>query len=132
MPGKTSIKKDTNQTEQVDEFLQHLEHPLKIEIEAVRHIIKNADERISERIKWNAPSFFSHADLVTFNLRPEKYVHLVFHHPSVVNINSEILEGIYKDRRMTYFRNMEEVLARKAELEGIMRELVKNANLNQQ
>lgn len=119
--------------EQVKEYLQQLEHPLKSEIEAIRHIILAADSTIAERVKWNAPSFFTQVDLVTFNLRTHRHVHLVFHHPSVVFIKSDFLKGDYKDRRMAYFRNMDEVIANKKELENIMRELVKavKANLNE-
>jgi uncharacterized protein YdhG (YjbR/CyaY superfamily) len=32
-------------------------HPLKEEIETVRATIKKADNKISERIKWNAPGY---------------------------------------------------------------------------
>ncbi len=41
----------------VAEYMQNLEHPLKAEIEALRQIIKAANPAISERIKWNAPSY---------------------------------------------------------------------------
>lgn len=90
----------------------------------VRAIIKNAHSQIGERIKWIAPSFFYKNDLVTFNHRAQPYVHLVFHHPSIVNIKSDLLNGDYTDRRMAYFHSMEEVEANKSELKNIMKELV--------
>ncbi len=90
----------------------------------VRKIIKGADKKIAERIKWNAPSYYYKEDLVTFHLRATKHVHLVFHRPWIVNIKSGLLEGDYKDRRMMYLRNMQEVKANKKELENIMNELI--------
>lgn len=97
----------------VNDYMSRLQHPLKAEIEAVRVIIKNANSRISERIKWNAPSYYYKEDLVTFNHRATKHVHLVFHHKMIVNIKSDLLEGDYKDRRMVYFVSMNDIKLKK-------------------
>lgn len=120
----TKVKKPEEIMDEVNEYMNKLEHPLKAEMEAVRTIIKGANKKISERIKWNAPSYYYKEDLVTFNHRATKQVHLVFHHAAIVKIISPLLEGDYKDRRMTYFKTMAEVKANKKELEKIMNELV--------
>lgn len=112
-----------NKTQEVNDFLAELEHPLKAEIEAVRVIIK-AHPKISERVKWNAPSFFYIEDLATIHVKAKQHVHLIFHHPAIVKVKSALLEGDYKDRRMMYFENMKEVKARKKELTRIVKELV--------
>ena len=104
--------------------MTQLEHPLKTEIEAVRNIIKDTDSRISERIKWAAPSYYYKEDLVTFNHRAQDCVHLIFHHPNIEKITSPILEGNYVSRRMTYLRDMEEVETQKAEMERILKQLI--------
>lgn len=109
----------------VAEYMQKLEHPLKAEIEALRGIIKGANPAIAERIKWNAPSYHAHGqDFLTFNHRMTDRVHLIFHHAKIVEIGSPLLEGDYKDRRMVYFENMGAVLAKQAELEGIIQKLL--------
>ncbi len=100
-----------------------LDHPMKAEIEAVRAIIRS-NRKIAERVKWNAPSFFYIDDLATIHVKAKQHVHLIFHHPAIVKIKSALLEGDYKDRRMMYFENMEEVKARKKELIRIIKELV--------
>jgi uncharacterized protein YdhG (YjbR/CyaY superfamily) len=112
-----------NKTGDVNAFMQQLDHPLKAEIEAVRAIVK-LNRNIAERVKWNAPSFFYKDDLATIHVKAKQHVHLIFHHPAIVKINSELLEGDYKDRRMMYFENMKEVKARKKELTRIIDELV--------
>jgi uncharacterized protein YdhG (YjbR/CyaY superfamily) len=112
-----------NKTDDVNTFLQELDHPLKAEIEAVRAIIKS-NKKIAERIKWNAPSFFYTDDLATIHVKAKQHVHLIFHHPAIVKIKSPLLEGDYKDRRMMYFENIGEVKARKKELTRIIKELV--------
>ena len=108
----------------VDAYMQKLEHPLKKEMEEVRTIIKQATVKIKEQVKWNAPSFFYKEDLATFNPRMLNAVHIVFHHANIVKIKSPLLQGDYKDRRMMYLHNREEVLAYQTELEKIIRELV--------
>ncbi|MFN8402969.1 MAG: DUF1801 domain-containing protein [Anaerolineales bacterium] len=103
-----------------------LSHPLKAEVEAVRSIIKDADKNIHEEIKWKAPSFNYNGEyLVTFNLRDVKRIHLVFHNPMIPKVKSDLLEGDYKDRRMMYLANMKDVRAKKAELEKILKQLIK-------
>lgn len=119
------MKKDTknlvSDTEKVNEFMLNIEHPLKTEMEEVRRIILDAHSEVIERIKWGAPSFHLKEDMVTFNHRAKNYVHLVFHNAAVVDDgNSGILEGDYKDRRMVYFHNMDEVNAKKEALKKVI------------
>jgi hypothetical protein len=108
----------------VAQYMEQLKHPLREEIEAVRTIIRASSEKIGERIKWNAPSYYYLEDMVTFNPRAEKNVHLVFHHPAIVSIPSALLEGDYKDRRMCYFTSMSDIEQKKEELTRILRELI--------
>ena len=108
----------------VNDWMDKLEHPLKAEIDAVRKIIKESNSNINERIKWNAPSYYSKEDIVTFNHRATEHVHLIFHHPTIVKIKSALLEGDYKDRRMLYLPDMKAVKANKKELQRIVNESV--------
>ncbi len=129
MPAKKTIT-PADGTAAVNEYMAKLVHPLKDEIQAVREIILAADKNIAERVKWNAPSFYHKEDMVTFNHRTNEHVHLVFHHPHIVNIQSPLLEGDYKDRRMTYLKDMAAVKANKAELTRIIIELVRYLDAN--
>jgi hypothetical protein len=112
----------------VEEFMNAIEYRFKEEVQFLRNIIKETDENILEQIKWNAPSF-SYIDpksyLMTFNLRSSDKVHIVVHHPKVALVQSKILEGDYADRRMIYFTDMNDILAKKLELESVVNELIK-------
>ena len=115
-----------SRTDKVDEFLENLSHPLKAEIEVLRSIIKGVNKDINEEIKWKAPSFnYKGEYLVTFNLREEKRIHLVFHNSQISKVKSKILEGEYKDRRMAYFVNMQDIKAKKSILEKALKDLIK-------
>lgn len=63
----------------VQTFLDELDHPLKREIIAVRKVILNTDKRISDGIKWNAPSFRTTEYFATVNLRSTDSVQLILH-----------------------------------------------------
>ena len=95
-------------------------------LDTLRKIIKRTNKEITEQIKWNAPSYAYRGEyLVTFNLRETKRVHLVFHNPMVPKVKSHLLEGDYVDRRMTYFSNMKDIKVNEAELEKVLKQLVK-------
>ena len=115
-----------NQTEQVDAFMEQLDHPLKAEVQLVREIIKKVNPSITEQIKWNAPSFsFDGQYLVTFNLRARDRIHLVFHNPKIAQVKSSLLEGDYADRRMAYFGDKRDIEIKKAALEKALSDLLK-------
>lgn len=115
-----------SRSDKVDEFLRELSHPLTAEVEAVRSIIKGISKDINEEIKWKAPSFNCKGEyLVTFNLRDISRIHLVFHNPMIAKVKSKLLEGEYKDRRMMYFADIKDIKAKKAELEKIIKKLIK-------
>jgi len=123
--SKLRFRKDSKMSF-VDAFMKELDHPLKAEVETIRGIIKGVNKDITEEIKWKAPSFsYEGKYLMTFNLRDRKRIHLVFHNPMIPRIKSHLLEGDYVDRRMTYFANMKDIRANKAELERVLKQLVK-------
>ncbi len=121
----TKKPKHANKTEEVDEFMDKLDHPFKAEVYAVRDIIKNVNKDITEQIKWAAPSFSYKCYMVTFNLWAKQHVHLVFHNGAILSNQSGLLEGAYPDRRMAYFASLDEVESKRTALEDVVREWVK-------
>jgi Domain of unknown function (DU1801) len=70
----------SKRSSEVDRFMEGLDHPMKVEIERLRTAILDSDERITEHIKWKAPSFrYAGEDRVTFRLYPPERAQLVFH-----------------------------------------------------
>jgi hypothetical protein len=65
---------------EVDAFLEALDHPLRDDLVRVRRWVLEATSGVSEGVKWNAPSFRVGADyFATFHLRSTTEVQLVFH-----------------------------------------------------
>ncbi|MFX3673586.1 MAG: DUF1801 domain-containing protein [Paenisporosarcina sp.] len=123
--NKKSMKLSDHQ--QVVDFMNNLEHPLKEEIEEVRKIILSANKLITEHIKWNAPSFrVENEDRITFNLHGKGFFRLIFHCGAKVkdNIGNEplfddttgILEWVAGDRAIVKFTGMHDVKAKEKNL----------------
>ena len=127
---KTPAKKTAqlmNGTNEVDQLMSKLEHPLKAEIEAVRAIILNANSKIAERVKWNSPSFFHVIDMAAFHLRQKDYVHLIVVFPKGAPIadSSGLLEGNHTDRREAKFYNMKDIEQKRPVLEKVVNDWMK-------
>lgn len=124
-----------NRNPLVDSFLESLDHPLKPVIERLRLAVLDADDAISERIKWRAPSFCFHSvDRVTFNLRPLHHVQVIFHR-GAKTIEDDfhfdtakwtgLLEMIGQDRGQVIFPSAEVATARQDEFVALVREWVR-------
>jgi len=117
--------KNSSRTENeiVADYMDKLIHPLKPEIECLRIIIKEASPDILERIKWNAPSYYvGKHDILTFNHRMTDKVHLIFHSSVIEQISHPILEGDFKQRRMSYFTSMEDIENKREIIQSIIQQ----------
>ncbi|GAB2833303.1 DUF1801 domain-containing protein [Ferruginibacter profundus] len=114
--------------EQVKDWINKLAPAAKKEIEAVRKMIKASSAKLAERIKWNAPSYYYKEDILTFGPYKTNKLLLVFHHPAIVKVKSDLLQGNYKDRRLVYFKDKADAEKNKTELTRIIKELVKMIN----
>jgi len=116
-------------TQQVDEFMDKLDHPFKAEVQMIREIIKNVNQDLTEQIKWKAPTFsYKGQYLVTFNLWEKQHIHLVFHNPEISKVKSRLLEGDYDHRRMAYFSDKKDIQDKKTTLEKVLKDLIKLQN----
>jgi hypothetical protein len=102
-------------------------------VELLRQIILDADNQISERIKWNNPSFYYNGEMKPFD--PKEYkreiivlnlfkgkIMLVFPSGSKVNDSSALLQGDYTDgRKIIIFKDIEDVNMKKNVLQDIIK-----------
>lgn len=66
-------------TSAVDQFMARLDHPCKVEIEALRAALRAVDPAIAEGIKWNAPSWRTSEYFATTHLRAQTGFGLILH-----------------------------------------------------
>jgi hypothetical protein len=78
--GRSTSKLPPIAGNEVDAFLEALDHPLRDDVVRVRGLVLAALPDLGEAIKWNAPSFRSgERFFATFDLRTKDSVRLVFH-----------------------------------------------------
>jgi hypothetical protein len=102
-------------------------------VQTIRDIILNTDNEIGEEIKWNNPTFYYTGEMQPFDPKEFKRhiivmnlhkgrIMLVFPSGAKVNDTSGFLEGDYKDgRRLTVFKDKEDVLAKKDVLQNVIK-----------
>jgi hypothetical protein len=111
----------------VDAYMSEVDHPFKAEMAAVRSIILGASDKIGERIKWNAPSFYYKDDLGAFHPRATEFGHLILLFPGGLGIppKASWLEGNEKDRREVKFYSLADVEAKRPALEKLVKNWIK-------
>jgi hypothetical protein len=133
-PSKKAKPDRKTGPEQVAAFLENLEHPLKPEIEEVRKIILNTNSRLTEHIKWNAPSFCLQGDdRITFNLHGKDFFRLIFHcgvkktgiKEQLFQDESCLLTWVAPDRATAAFKDMADVKSKKGKLQAIVQKWLK-------
>lgn len=135
----TGTTTKSSEPDKVDEFMKRLVHPLADVVGALRQIIIDADPKIGEEVKWNAPTYFYTGEmklsdskqykryLVIFNLFKKDCIRLVFWGGATVKDKSGFLEGDYADgRRLALFRSMQDVKLKKKVLQYTLREQLKH------
>lgn len=110
---------------EVDQFLASKNHPMTAEIQAVREIILAADDRVEETIKWSSPTFMYKGNIASFFMNAKKFVSLMFHKGAMINDASGLLEGDGKESRVARFQDMDDIVAKKADLEAVIREWIR-------
>jgi hypothetical protein len=111
---------------QVNDYMEKLTYPFKTEIERLRNIILNANPKLEERVKWNAPSFYYIKDFAAFNLRAKGYVQIIFiFYDGNMIEDSSLLEGKWKDRREARFYSIDDIEAKKPALEQFINNWIK-------
>ena len=117
----------------VETFLASLEHPFKSELLALRQLILSVDARISEGIKWNAPSFRTSEWFATFQLRAKDGVQIILHlgakkRPELEGMAiadpEALIEWLGPDRASVKFRDLEHVEQKRSELVAIIRQWI--------
>ena len=119
-------------------LLKSLDYPLKPVIESIRSTILKADNRITEGIKWNAPSFFCHGWFATFHLRATAGAVLVLHHRAKVmststlshsiNDPAKLLTWAAPDRATITFTSAADFKVKQSALKVIIRQWVEYQN----
>ena len=110
-----------NYNPQVDEWFLTLDHPLKNAMLLTRHFVLEADDRISETIKWSTPTFEFKGNIASFQPKAKQFVGLLFHRGSEIPGSHPYLEGDSPLARVMRFRDEGEVETRRESLQSVFK-----------
>ena len=114
-----------NKNPQVDEFMANLKHPLKDEMQRVREIILEVDQKMTEVIKWGGPTFIYKGNLATLTPRSKRFVNLFFQTGATIPNGHGLLEGDAKEVRVARFHDMNDVKQKEKALRAVVREWIR-------
>ena len=111
----------SNRNPDVDAWFGHYDNPQKDLVQAVRDVILRTDERVTETIKWQAPTFVYDGNIASFFPRAKQHVSLMFHTGASLPDPTGLLEGGGETGRMAKFTSFEDLDAKADALRGLVR-----------
>ena len=126
--------KHMNKYKTIEEFMGDLDADKRAQVEALRTIILETNARLTEHIKWNAPSYvLDGEDRITFNLmNKEGTVKLVLHMgptrkenkkgEPVMQDESGLLQWSSDIRGMITFKSLDGVASNRSVLKKIFKD----------
>jgi hypothetical protein len=105
----------------VDAWFERYDNPMKPVVQRIREIVLDADPRIDECIKWQAPTFTYRGNLASFYPKSKQHASLLFHLGAQIPGDHPRLEGSGDTSRVLKVGSLEEAEAARADLEALVR-----------
>jgi hypothetical protein len=106
---------------EVDAWFEGYDNPMKPVVQRVREIVLQADPRVDECIKWQAPTFTYKGNIASFYPKSKQHASLMFHVGAQIPGTYPRLEGSGDTSRVMKVADLEEAEAARPELESIVR-----------
>ena len=111
----------SNRSAAVEAWFDTYDNPQKELVQAVREAVLDADPRISETIKWKAPTFMFQGNIASFFPRSKSHVVLMFHTGAVLPDPGGLLEGDGPVSRVARFSDHEDLALKTPRLQDLIR-----------
>jgi hypothetical protein len=105
---------------EVDAWFETYTNPQKELVQAVREVILDADPRMSEAIKWQAPTFMYKGNMASFYPKTTKHVSLMFHTGASLPDPEGLLEGEGETSRVVRFLDADDLAAKTDALRALV------------
>lgn len=110
----------TNRNPDVEAWFDSYDNPQKDVVGLVRDIILDTDDRITESIKWKAPTFAYRGNIASFFPRAKRNVTLMFHTGASIDDPFGLLEGDGDTSRVARFADADDVVRKQAALRAVV------------
>jgi len=111
----------SGKSREVDAWFDQYENPMKDMVIRIREIVLSADPRISEAIKWEAPTFMYKGNPASFFPRSKQHASLMFHQGAQIPGRHPRLEGQGDTGRVLKIGSVAEADAAKEDIENLVR-----------
>jgi len=131
--GRFSSETNGAAASPVATLLAGLNHPHRDGIAQLRTLILDLDSRITEEVKWNAPSHQLDDHFATFRLHPPKAIQLILHTGAKARSNARkftiddpagLLQWPATDRCVLTLKSASELKAHLADVRSILRQWI--------
>jgi hypothetical protein len=104
----------------VDAWFERYDNPLKELVQSVRDVILGTDERVSEVIRWQAPTFVYKGNIASFFPKSKQHVTLMFHQGASIEDPHGLLEGGGATSRSAKFTDAADLASKRTALQAII------------
>ena len=105
---------------EVDAWFDAYDNPMKPVVQRLREIVLEADARIDECIKWQAPTFTYKGNLASFYPKSKQHASLLFHLGARIPGTHPRLEGSGDTSRVLKMGSLDEAEAARREIAAIV------------
>jgi hypothetical protein len=110
-----------NRNADVDAWFASYTNPQKDLVQAVREVVLGADPRVTEAIKWQAPTFMYAGNIASFYPKATKHVSLMFHQGASLPDPNGLLEGSGDTSRVAKFTDAQDLAGKADALRALIR-----------
>ena len=108
-------------SEVVDAWFESYENPQKDLVDAVRRVVLDTDDRVTETIKWQAPTFVYRGNIASFFPKSRAHVSLMFHTGASLPDPEGILDGEGETSRVAKFADAADLAKKTHALQELVR-----------
>lgn len=105
----------------VDAWFARYDNPQRELVLAVREAILDADDRVTEVIKWQAPTFAYKGNIASFYPKTKTHASLMFHRGAALPDPDGLLEGEGDVSRVARFLDADDLAAKREALQRLIR-----------
>ncbi|GAA1797649.1 DUF1801 domain-containing protein [Agromyces neolithicus] len=110
-----------NRSPDVDEWFAAYDNPQRDLVLAVRAAVLDADDRVSETIKWKAPTFVYKGNIASFYPKTKTHASLMFHRGAEIPDPDGLLEGEGDVSRVARFLDADDLEVKRLALQQLIR-----------
>ncbi|WP_195760609.1 DUF1801 domain-containing protein [Agromyces kandeliae] len=105
----------------VDAWFERYDNPQRELVMAVRDAVLDADDRVTEAIKWQAPTFVYRGNIASFFPKAKAHASLMFHRGAELPDPTGLLEGEGDVSRVAKFADAADLEHKREALQALVR-----------